>query len=113
MLLSDFELNWRVLDLESNVSRPFVAAGATYPGAIAFADANTVLYWAWPTEGSTVELTEHNSPLVGPKQMRALKLVDLRDGRFQTVLPSVDPRRSVSFGPWSAGAGRETESGGR
>jgi hypothetical protein len=30
--------------------------------------------------------------------MRALKLVDLRDGRFQTVLPFVDPRRSVSFG---------------
>jgi hypothetical protein len=30
--------------------------------------------------------------------LRALKLVDLRDGRFQTVLPSVDPRLSVSFG---------------
>jgi hypothetical protein len=36
--------------------------------------------------------------LVGKKQMRALKLVDLRDGRFQTVLPSIDPRHRVSFG---------------
>jgi hypothetical protein len=98
VLLRDFELNWRLLDLETNVSRPFVAAGAIYPGAIAFADANTVLFWAWPTEGRSVKLTEHNSPLVGPKQMRALKLVDLQDGRFQTVVPHVDPRRNVSFG---------------
>jgi hypothetical protein len=57
-----------------------------------------VLYWAWPTEGTEISFTENNSPLAGPKQMRSLKLVDLEDGRFQTVVPSIDPRRSVSFG---------------
>jgi hypothetical protein len=98
VILRDFELHWRVLDLESNQSKPFEAVGSIYPGAIAFVDPNTVLYWAWPTEGSEAKYTEHNSPLVGAKQMRALKLVDLRDGRFQTVVPFVDPRRSVSFG---------------
>jgi hypothetical protein len=98
VLLRDFELNWRILDLDSNQSRSFKAAGAIYPGALAFVDPSTVLYWAWPTEGSEIGLTEHNSPLVGPKQLRALKLVDLTDGRFQTVVPFVDPRISISFG---------------
>ena len=98
VLLRDFEQHWRVLDLESGRSRPFQAPGAVAPGAIAFVDADTVLYWAWPTEGSEIKFTKNNSPLVGKKAMRALKLVDLRDGRFQTAVPFVDPRRAVSFG---------------
>lgn len=98
VLLRDFELRWRVLDLETNVSRAFEAPGAIYPGAIDFVDSNTVLFWAWPTEGAEIAYTKHNSPLAGPKQMRALKLIDLRDGRFQTVVNDIDPRRAVSFG---------------
>jgi hypothetical protein len=104
LLVRDFELHWRIFDLGSNESKPFEVPGsidvpgAIYPGAVAFVDPNTVLYWAWPTEGSEMRFTESNSPLAGPKQARALKLVDLRDGRFQTVVPFVDPRRSVSFG---------------
>jgi hypothetical protein len=98
VLLRDFEQHWRVLDLESGRSRPFQAPGAVAPAAIAFVDADTVLYWAWPTEGSEIKYTKNNSPLVGKKTMRALKLVDLRDGRFQTAVPFVDPRRAVSFG---------------
>ncbi len=102
ILLRDFALRWRVLELDTSESRPFEAAvevlGAIYPGAIAFVDSHTVLFWAWPTEGAPVRFTSHNSPLVGPKQMRALKLVDLRNGSFQTVAPSIDPRWAVSFG---------------
>jgi len=98
VVLQDFENHWRVLDLESGRSRPFEAAGAVDPGAIAFVDVDTLLYWAWPTDGSEIQFTKNNSPLVGKKPMRALKLVDLRDGRFQTAVPFVDPRRSVSFG---------------
>ena len=99
LLVRDFENHWRVLDLAANTSRPFEAPGALYPGAIAFASDDVVLYWALPTEGAELRTTENNSPLVGKKPMRTLKLVDLRDGRFQTVLPYVDPRRAVSFGP--------------
>jgi hypothetical protein len=99
LVLQDFENHWRVLDLETGRSKPFEAAGAVYPGAIAFVDSDTLLYWAWPTEGSEIKFTKNNSPLVGKKPMRALKLVDLRDGRFQTAVPFVDPRRAVSFGP--------------
>ncbi|MCE9596238.1 MAG: hypothetical protein K8S98_18765 [Planctomycetes bacterium] len=98
LVLHDFEQRWRVVDIESRHSRPFTAPGAVAPGAIAFVDAHTVLYWALPTEGLALKYTESNSPLVGKKTMRTLKLVDLRDGRFQTVVPYIDPRRSVSFG---------------
>lgn len=93
-----------MLDLASNQSKAFEAAGAIYPGAIAFVDPSTVLFWAWPTDGAAAKFTKNNSPLVGPKQMRALKLVDLRDGRFETTVPFIDPRRAVSFGPGSAQA---------
>jgi hypothetical protein len=57
-----------------------------------------VHFWAWPTEGEHARFTTHNTPLVGPKQLRALKFVALRDGRRQTVAPSIDPRRAVSLG---------------
>jgi hypothetical protein len=97
VLVRDFELNWRVLDLETNKSKPFKASGAIFPGAIAFIDAQTVLYWAWPTEGDEIKYTK-NYGLPGPKQMKTLKLVDLRDGRFQTVSPCADSRNAISFG---------------
>lgn len=99
LLVRDFELHWRLLDLASDVSRSVDIEGAIYPGAIAFVDPHTVLFWSWPTDGATIEYTDNNSPLVGSKQKRALKLADLRDGRFQTVLAQVDPRRKVSYGP--------------
>jgi hypothetical protein len=35
VLLRDFELRWRVLELATNVSRAFEAPGAVFPGAIA------------------------------------------------------------------------------
>lgn len=42
------------------------------------------------------EFTTNNSPLVGPKAMQAIKVMDLADGRVQTLLEGVDPRRRVS-----------------
>jgi hypothetical protein len=67
-------------------------------GPIALIDNDLILYWALPTTGSSPEVTENNSPLVGPKPMGTLKLADLSSGRFQTVVHYLDPRRGVSFG---------------
>jgi tetratricopeptide (TPR) repeat protein len=39
-----------------------------------------------PTAGAKPKWTEHNSPLVGPKPMLSIKLTDLSNGAFQTVL---------------------------
>lgn len=98
LLIRDFAQRWRLLDLETDTSRAVDATGRIFPGAIAFAAPSLVVYWSWPTEGAEQGWTENNSPLVGPKPMRALKLVDLGTGAFQTVVPGVDPRRHVSFG---------------
>ena len=37
--------------------------------------------------------TTNNSPLVGPKRMLSVKVMDLRSGARQTLLDGVDPRR--------------------
>ena len=68
------------------------------PGVIAMPASDLLLIWSLPTKGVTVKFTESNSPLRGPKEMLALKLLDLKSGDFQTVAPYVDPRQRVSFG---------------
>jgi len=56
------------------------------------------LYWGYPTTGSKKRLTKSNSPLVGPKGMVTIKATELNTTNFQTLIPYIDPRRSVSFG---------------
>ncbi len=98
VLMRDLEGRWRMFDLDRQRSEPVSAPGRAWPGAIALFDANLVLYWAWPTEGTELRWTQHNSSLVGPKPMLTLKVADLRTGDFRTLVPYIDPRRDVSYG---------------
>ncbi|MCH8165102.1 MAG: hypothetical protein IH889_05795 [Planctomycetes bacterium] len=98
VLMRDFEGRWRMLDLNRQQSQPVSAPGRAWPGAIALFDANLVLYWAWPTDGTELRWTQNNSLCVGPKPMLTLKVADLRTGDFRTVVPYIDPRRDVSYG---------------
>jgi hypothetical protein len=59
---------------------------------------SVVVYAGLPTAGAPVGYSEHSSPLVGKKPMRALKIADLATGEFQTVADWIDPRREVSVG---------------
>ena len=86
-----------VVDLKTEDSRKVDWPGK-WGGPIAFIRKNLILYWGLPTTGAAPKVTENNSPLVGPKPMGTLKLGDLSSGRFQTVVPYIDPRREVSFG---------------
>lgn len=90
ILLRDLDQNWRLLDLERDQSRAVRAPGAIWPGAVAFVDCDTALYWARPTEGVA------SNDAVGAARC-ALKLLDLRNGTFQTVVPSLDPRSRLSY----------------
>jgi hypothetical protein len=92
ILLRDLDQNWRLLDLERDQSRAVRAPGAIWPGAVAFVDCDTALYWARPTEG-----VESNDAAGAARC--ALKLLDLRNGTFQTVVPSLDPRSRLSYAP--------------
>ena len=99
-----FEPAWRLCALEGQGCRGLLAPGNM--GAIAFVEPNLLLYRAPHTEGAELRWTEHNSPLVGPKPMRSLKVADIDTGQFRSVVPYVDPRTSISFGRVRLGEGR-------
>jgi hypothetical protein len=63
---------------------------------IALVDSRYLIYKGKPTPGAPTGETTNNSPLVGPKPMMAIKLLDLESGQFETLIPLIDPRRSVT-----------------
>jgi hypothetical protein len=96
VLVSDNEGGWRRVDVLTGKS-----ASATWPGLwmpIAVPAKDVVLSLCVPTKGAKVRFTEHNSPLVGPKEMLSLKLASVNGNGFQTVVRHIDPRTRVSFG---------------
>lgn len=96
VLVSDYYTQWTLVDVATGKS-----TRATWPGAwspIALPSKDIVLSSCLPTAGTKLRYTKNNSPLVGPKQMLALKLARLNSGEFQTVVPYIDPRTKVSFG---------------
>lgn len=101
VLLRDAENRWRLVDPAGGASRPAAWPGDA-GGAIALAAGDLVLYWGLPTRGAPPEFTRVYSESVGPRPMKTLKIAELATRRFQTLLPSVDPRREVSFGGSSA-----------
>jgi len=80
----DLKLVWRSVDVSSGA-----AARLTWPGdaggLIANPSDDLVLYWGLPTAGAKI-------------QQLTIKLAVLDSGRFQTVIPTIDPRNPISFG---------------
>ena len=63
---------------------------------IALFDSRYLLYKGRPTAGAATGTTINNSPLVGPKAMLAVKVMDLQTMEFATLIPLIDPRSSVT-----------------
>ncbi|MEO8383715.1 MAG: hypothetical protein ABI583_00625 [Betaproteobacteria bacterium] len=63
---------------------------------IALIDSRYLIYIGKPTPGAPIGQTTNNSPRIGPKPMMAIKLLDLETGQFATLVPLIDPRRSVT-----------------
>lgn len=97
IIIADFERNYYLVELSTKKTMPVILPGGIGK-IIAFTSPNTILYLGAPTAGVSPEWTKSNSPLVGPKAMLSLKLLDLSTGDFQTVKNSIDPRRSISYG---------------
>ena len=96
VLVSDLENAWRRMDVATGKS-----IAATWPGVwtpIAMPTRDVVLSLCLPTKGVKVRFTEHNSPLVGPKEMLSVKLARVNAAEFQSVVSHVNPRTRVSFG---------------
>lgn len=97
LLVRDSDNRWRQVEVETGRSRP-VAWPGDAGGAIALTGDGLVAYWGLPTSGSPPDFTRGYSTAVGPRPMKTVKVAELSTGRFETILPSVDPRRELSFG---------------
>jgi len=63
---------------------------------LAWLDDRYLVYRGDVTPGAPSGLTTSNSPLVGPKRLQAVKVMDTQTGEFLTVLEGVDPRSRIA-----------------
>lgn len=64
---------------------------------LALLDSTLVIYWGLPTAGAKVVRSPYGSFGAGTQAV-TIKVANIRTGRFQTVVPTVDPRGEVGFG---------------
>jgi len=98
VLVSDVKKQHWLVDVETRQPRQISWPGDWDSAVISFVGENLILYFGPPTTGSELQWTTRNSPFVGSKLMRTLKVADLQSGKFKTVLSPADPRMQVSFG---------------
>jgi hypothetical protein len=84
-----------LVDVATRTSKPITLPGNLGP-PLALIRSRYVVYRGLPTEGMPRDTTVNNSPLVGPKPTQTIKLVDLENGHFVTLIDVVDPRLAVS-----------------
>jgi hypothetical protein len=93
-------LNWceSALLVESGGKQP---RSVTLPGdlhrVLALIDSRLVVYWGLPTTGMPVARSPYGSFGAGT-QLVTIKVADIATGRFQTIIPAIDPRWDASFG---------------
>lgn len=97
ILAGDFDNNWVIFSSTGSFIKSIDLPGLIRLGVIYF-DLNKIFYWGLPTKGAELKATKNNSPLVGPKPMYTLKVAEIETGKFETVIPYIDPRRDLSFG---------------
>ena len=62
---------------------------------LAWVNDRYLIYRGDVTSGAPSGLTTGNSPLVGPKRLQAVKVMDTYTGEYLTILEGVDPRRKI------------------
>jgi hypothetical protein len=83
--------------------RVWLADGRSEPvhlpgGVVALFADGTVIFRALPTAGTQAAYTKGYSPLMGPRQLPAVKVGELNSNHFETLLPSFDFRNSLNYG---------------
>ncbi len=99
LIVQDDALKMRriAIDDEAMRSMPMAALPAmTHRGIVGFAGTTHVAYWAEPFAGRETQYTLSNSPLVGPKKLLSLRIANIENGEFITVVERVDPRSRPS-----------------
>lgn len=94
--VEDYDRNSVILDLRTGTSKSVKIPGHWGPALALTADGR-LIYWGVQTEGAKQKATVSNG-LPGPRPMLSIKVVDLKTGKFATLLPYVDPRMQASYG---------------
>lgn len=84
--------NLWLVDPQSSDTRPLPRVPPEITDVIAWLDQRYLVYRGRVSPGAPSGLTTGNSPLVGPKILEAVKVMDVATGEFLTVLEGVDPR---------------------
>ncbi len=63
---------------------------------LALIDSRYLIYKGAITPGAPTATTQHNSNFVGAKAMMAIKVMDITNREFATIVPLIDPRSSVA-----------------
>jgi hypothetical protein len=90
------KLVWRSVDVSTGAAAPLTWPGVA-GGLIANPGDDLVLYWGLPTAGAKIQHSRDGSFRRG-LMLLTIKLAVLNSGRFQTVIPAIDPRDPISFG---------------
>ena len=76
--------------------RPLDRVPSEVTAVLAWLNDRYLVYRGHVTPGAPSGLTVGNSPLVGPKRLQAVKVMDTHTGEFLTLLEGVDPRSQVT-----------------
>ncbi|HBI34227.1 MAG TPA: hypothetical protein DEA43_04790 [Candidatus Moranbacteria bacterium] len=98
IILNDKNYNQFLVDMNDSKKAIHISWPGIWKDSFGFPNESTVIYMGLLTTGQTPRSTENNSPLVGAKNMLSVKVVDLRTGKFQTLIDYIDPRRNIGFG---------------
>ncbi|QQG38664.1 MAG: DUF4190 domain-containing protein [Candidatus Woesearchaeota archaeon] len=92
-ILIDLESkNYIIIELPGEID----TRGKEVSTVLAFTD-NLVVYWSIPTKGKETGRSSSGSFQAGTPYA-AIKVINISNGEFQTIYPSLDPRHSASFG---------------
>jgi hypothetical protein len=97
LLARDARGRYRKMNVASWASEPVSWPGAWRGGAVALLEDGVLIYWGLPTAGASVKRSSAGSFGAGT-QLITLKAADPADGKFQTLVPFLDPRWEASFG---------------
>ena len=96
--VAEGDRRWIVVDLATGREQPMAGLPGDWLGPIAEVDEGLVLFVGLPTAGREVRFADNHSPLRNAPQMMSIKVVDLTTGAFETMVPYIDPRISISVG---------------
>jgi hypothetical protein len=85
------------LDLQMQALTEISSPGLT-SAVVGAPTRDLLIYFGLPTAGTPIKMMKYFSPLRGPRPLQTIKIANIGNGKFQTIVPYADPRLQFSFG---------------